>query len=181
MITKNNSYKKKNPAPPLLKTSNSQRVKKPENSLNTLLEGLSDKQKLQIKTVVSDCGIEPDDPIFLLTMILTKAQLSLEPVPKELAALTEGINTEVADFLTQAQESYKQHKELHRNFYVTADRLSNLLNQKLSEIERYRQRKQNSLTLSSKRALLWCLLASTIGGFIAALTVASLMIISTFK
>jgi hypothetical protein len=67
---------------------------------------------------------------------------------------------------------------LNYNFYVTAERLSTILNQKLFEIERQQQRRQGALSVSLKTALLWCLVTSSIGGIVGALLISMVMIVA---
>ena len=107
---------------------------------------------------------------------MTEAKLSLEPVPERLEALKEGIKSALRAFCEEAQSSHEKHQDINYQIYATAERLSTILNQKLSEIEQFSGRKNNSLSLSKQKILLWSLITSTLGGLFSGLLIAALLI-----
>lgn len=148
------------------------------DSLNKMMAGATDEVKRKVLEVLYDHDIDPDDPIFLIFGAMTEAKLAVAPIPEQMAKLQEGIKAVLNALCEQVDSSLKRHEELNYNFYVTAERLSTILNQKLFEIERQQQRRQGALSVSLRTALLWCLVTSSIGGIVGALLISMLMIVA---
>jgi hypothetical protein len=142
------------------------------------MAGASEEAKAKVLQILYQHGIDPDDPMFLALLAVTDCRLAVAPIPEQLANLQEGIKAVLKALCEQVETSLKRHEELNYNFYVTAERLSTILNQKLFEIERQQQRRQGALSVSLKTALLWCLVTSSIGGIVGALLISMVMIVA---
>lgn len=145
---------------------------------NYVLAGASPEARDKLLRILYHSGIDDKDPIFLLLAALTNCQMSVEPIPEELASLREGIKAVLLALCEEVEISLHRHEELNHSFYVTAERLSTILNQKLSEVERHQNRHKSAISLSLKTALLWCLITSAIGGIAGALLIATVMIVA---
>ena len=145
---------------------------------NYVLAGASPEAREKILRILYHHGINKGDPIFLVLAALTNCQMSVEPIPEELASLREGIKAVLLALCEEVEMSLHRHEELNHSFYVTAERLSTILNQKLSEVERHQNRHKSAISLSLKTALLWCLVTSAIGGIAGALLIATVMIVA---
>lgn len=160
---------------PILRTKNEQNL--PEEFRETFT-GASDETIAKILRILNKHDIAPGDPSFLMFGAITHTQLALEPIPEHLEDLKEGIKAVLQALCEQVEVSLKRHEDLNHDFYVTAERLSAILNQKLFEIEHYEQRRQNTLSIPLKMAFLWCLVTSAIGGIVGGLLISTLMIVS---
>lgn len=145
---------------------------------NDVLAGASPEAREKLLRILYHSGINEGDPIFLILAALTNCQMSVEPIPEELASLREGIKAVLLALCEEVEISLHRHEELNHSFYVTAERLSTILNQKLSEVERHQNRHKSAISLSLKTALLWCLITSAIGGIAGALLIATVMIVA---
>lgn len=143
-----------------------------------VFNGLSTEQKNAMLQVINELQIERDDPLFLTLCIMTKAQLALEPVPDRLEALKEGIKAALQAFCEEAQKSHKEHQELNYQIYTSTERLSNILSQKLFEIERFGHPKQSGLRLPGQQMLISHFIAATLGGLFSGLLVSALLLIT---
>lgn len=161
--------------PPILKKKATQAQ---SQGFNETFSGASDATIAKILRILHQHDIDPDDPMFLIFGAITHTQLALEPIPEHLEDLKEGIKAVLQALCEQLEVSLKRHEDLNHDFYVTAERLSAILNQKLFEIEHYEQRRQNALSIPLKMALLWCLVTSMIGGIVGGLVISTLMIVS---
>lgn len=144
---------------------------------NYILHGSSPEAQTKLLRILRDSGIPPNDPMFLAIAAVTNCEMTVGPIPKEL----EGLREDIRVVLKQVEASLNRHEELNYNFYVTAERLSTILNQKLFEIERYQNRQKDSISLSFRAVLLWCLVTSAIGGIAGALLIATVMIIAAVQ
>ena len=145
---------------------------------NDVLAGASPEAREKLLRILYHSGINEGDPMFWALAALTNCQMSVEPIPEELASLREGIKAVLLALCEEVEISLHRHEELNHSFYVTAERLSTILNQKLSEVERHQSRHKSALSLSLKTALLWCLVTSAIGGIAGALLIATVMIVA---
>ena len=127
---------------PILKIKNEQNL--PEDFRETFA-GASDKTIAKILRILNKHDIAPGDPSFLMFGAITHTQLALEPIPDHLEDLKEEIKAVLYALREQVEVSFKRHEDLNHDFYVTAERLSAILNQKLFEIDHYEQRRQNTL------------------------------------
>ncbi|MBE9117258.1 hypothetical protein IQ249_15260 [Lusitaniella coriacea LEGE 07157] len=140
-------------------------------SLNAIMAGVPEDIRTKVFQVLYEHDIEPDDPMFLIFAAMTEAKLSVAPIPEQLEELQKGIKAVLLALCEQVETSLKRHEELNYNFYVTAERLSAILNQKLFEIERSQKHQQGAFSVSVKTAWLWCLVTSAIGGLVGALLI----------
>ena len=145
---------------------------------NDVLAGASPEAREKLLRILYHSGINEGDPMFWVLAALTNCQMSVEPIPEELASLREGIKAVLLALCEEVEISLHRHEELNHSFYVTAERLSTILNQKLSEVERHQSRHKSAISLSLKTALLWCLVTSAIGGIAGALLIATVMIVA---
>lgn len=83
---------------------------KNENStrLNLLLKDLTEEKKRKILEIVNLLGIRPNDPLFLVTAILTDAQMSIGPLPEKLEQIQRNLtlfNARIENNLADLQEA----------------------------------------------------------------------------
>lgn len=141
-------------------------------ALYRLLEGVSEATQNKIFRILQDQDIDPDDPLFLLLVAMTHAQVSLSPLPEKIGAIQAALQTLCDD----AQLSFQKHQELNYDFYVTVERLSTQLNRTLSELEDSQVRAPGHRSL--RAMVLWCFMASVIGGLVGALLITTITIVS---
>ncbi|MBW4676073.1 MAG: hypothetical protein KME52_19225 [Desmonostoc geniculatum HA4340-LM1] len=73
-----------------------------ESSLDTALEGRSDRFKQKVLDVVRRSGINPKDPLFLVLSSLGKFEVLMEDIPGKLDTVVEGWTTEIDEKLDKA-------------------------------------------------------------------------------
>lgn len=175
MANKSSQSKRKTPDPPKVRVLQAPKSEQ-KTPFSTVFDGLPEKDQVKIVRLVKQLGIEEDDPMFLALSIMTEAKFLLEPVPETLEALKEETTSELRNLCDEIWSSHEKHQDINSQIYATAARLNTILNQKLSEIEQFSGRKNNSLSLSKQKILLWSLIASCLGGLFSGLLIAALLI-----
>ena len=175
MANKNNQSKRKLPEPPKIRILQAPKSEQ-KTPFSTVLEGLPEKDQVKILKILEQLGIKKNDPMFLALSIMTEAKFLLEPVPKTLEALKEDTKSELRALCNEIQSSHERQQDIYSQIHATAARVNSILNQKLSEIEQFSQRKNNSLSISKQKILLWSLITSALGGLFSGLLIAVLLI-----